>query len=534
MQTTVETLKLAIDDINSIKSGMEYVGIDVSTDPVSTYENKIKSLKTQLDQVNDLQNQVESLTEQNTSLNTQVTEDNSNFDNIYNAIVDKGQTPTKDDRSTYASAIENIETGGGTGAEIHNAYYLFYQNVRTDQMEELLALCKNVTNWNECFYQANIAKDLVIDMTSITTNDKTGLFNDARISSDSLELTFTINANKFWLYAFKNLNVNSTKGLINIIVNDAGQPITLREAFRYSKNIKSVQINGDLSKVTNLNYMFDAFNQNCTKAGIMEVLDMSNWGLDYSKITGFFQAFSYTSFKQIIFGDTKPTLGDGQKGAMFKQSTKLEEIGLNIVENGTSFQGSDNISALFSGCTALTKVEADSAWVIKSGNPDYLFQNCKKLVQVPAIEWKVTGDRNNSLTGAYQNCVLLEEVSITIDNTAKKVLYLQDMFNGCTALKYIRGNLDLSYLYNYGNIFKGCTSLITIETSGAFGLNSTNALTLDLSSCAVFDIASFIESLAENTTGKVRTLKLHATVYSGLTDETKALATSKNYTLASA
>lgn len=47
------------------------------------------------------------------NLNETITADNSNFDDIYDAIVDKGQYPTKSDRSTYAPAIEQI-SGGGT------------------------------------------------------------------------------------------------------------------------------------------------------------------------------------------------------------------------------------------------------------------------------------------------------------------------------------------------------------------------------------------------------------------------------------
>lgn len=42
------------------------------------------------------------------NLNTQIAEDDSNFDGIYDAIVDKGQSPTKTDRTTYAPAIEAI------------------------------------------------------------------------------------------------------------------------------------------------------------------------------------------------------------------------------------------------------------------------------------------------------------------------------------------------------------------------------------------------------------------------------------------
>ena len=45
------------------------------------------------------------------NLNEQIAADDSNFDDIYDAIVDKGQHPTKADRTTYAPAIEQISGG---------------------------------------------------------------------------------------------------------------------------------------------------------------------------------------------------------------------------------------------------------------------------------------------------------------------------------------------------------------------------------------------------------------------------------------
>lgn len=47
-------------------------------------------------------------------LNNQVAIDNNDFSNIYDAIVAKGQTPTKSDRDTYAPAILAIDGGGST------------------------------------------------------------------------------------------------------------------------------------------------------------------------------------------------------------------------------------------------------------------------------------------------------------------------------------------------------------------------------------------------------------------------------------
>lgn len=76
-----------------IQSAMNNLGLDGSS-----------SMLTWGTQLNTLRNTID-------SLNAAILEDDNNFNDIYNAIVDKGQTPVENDRSTYAPAIENIEIG---------------------------------------------------------------------------------------------------------------------------------------------------------------------------------------------------------------------------------------------------------------------------------------------------------------------------------------------------------------------------------------------------------------------------------------
>lgn len=46
------------------------------------------------------------------SLEAQIATDNDNFDDIYDSLVAKGQTPTKADRTTYAPCIDNLNVAG--------------------------------------------------------------------------------------------------------------------------------------------------------------------------------------------------------------------------------------------------------------------------------------------------------------------------------------------------------------------------------------------------------------------------------------
>ena len=81
---------------DAVKSAIEYVGVSVGNEAVSTYSTKINSLKPTLDRVDKL--------EQTKS------EYETDFSNIYDAIVAKGQTPTGG-YDTYPEAISLIESG---------------------------------------------------------------------------------------------------------------------------------------------------------------------------------------------------------------------------------------------------------------------------------------------------------------------------------------------------------------------------------------------------------------------------------------
>lgn len=99
-----EIISRATTNFNNIKDALEYVGVDTSTLTSDDYSDEIKRFAELVDTITDLE-------QANLELNNKVTEDNSNFSDIYDAIVEKGQTPVESDRNTYADAILAIETG---------------------------------------------------------------------------------------------------------------------------------------------------------------------------------------------------------------------------------------------------------------------------------------------------------------------------------------------------------------------------------------------------------------------------------------
>lgn len=563
-KSVISTLENVIEDFDSIKTGMEYVGLTVGTEPTSNYGELIKGLKESLDKVA----QVETLVEENESLNIQVTEDNGYFNDIYEAIVEQGQTPDIDDRSTYAAAILAIEGGGsssGSDVEITNLAYFFYKNAREpDDYWELVT--NKITNMNNMLNSAVLTagNTYLIDLRGCVTEDAiNNLIYDLDLNtSGTVNIILKVGANNNSLKGiiFGSSTPSSTSKNINVSFDessDTSNITSLRSAISYNcfNNI-------DLNKLSNaplttmyqtfmgaillgtcdfnnlntelVNTFYRCFYSFNSSYGIKSI-DISNWSFDSA--TTVEEMFKLSGITSVLFSNI--ALKDMKKSCMFYNS-KIETLHLNIEDTLEKSVSNDEI---FSGCSALTTITSDSPWVLVGNYTNYLFYNCNKLTQIPEIHLVVL----NSTKFSYGNCgkygfkndTSLEEINIYIEyeNDGQDTYYNQSceqMFYNCSKLKSIKGNLDLSYIKTFTNMFYNCSALQTIETNGSIANTTTSALTLDLSASAVFDIASYINSLAENNSGYTRTIKINATVYSALSEETIALAATKNYTLASA
>lgn len=538
----IDTLKQTVSDFNSIKEAMGYIGFSVNNDPTSTYGNKIKSLKNELDsvdslsaQVNSLQGQVSSLTTQNTNLNSTITEDNNNFSNIYDAIVSKGQTPVENDRSTYAQAILDIEGGSGSGGEITDAGYLFYEGARKEAIDTLLGMCANVTSWYRAFYYCPIpnGKRVVADLTHLSAdNDNMRVFNETYPENNNAEITLVVKSNKFFRLAFSDVDSGRKLGLVNIEVHDIsnGGFTTLQGVFYQSNNVKSILMDADCSNVTNMKEAFYQFNYDMITNAIHD-LDLTSWGIDWTKINALSGAFRNSRFLTSIKLGNNAVIGNVDAYYAFANCISLKTLYMDIED--TQAVSNESYRNLFDNCNQLEEiVTTKEKWVIYNCTMR-MFINCKKLTNIPHIELHICStNMHNTTEYMYENCVATEIwISIIYEDTTQ--LWCQCTFLNCKQLEYVRGNFDMSRISNNSTgIFSGCTSLKCIETTGSFGgERSDTNLTLDLSASPVFEIENFLNNLDANESGKVHTIKLHSTVYGSLTDAVKELATSKGYTL---
>ena len=155
--------------------------------------------------------------------------DDTNYTNIANAIRGKNGEATQYKPSEMAAAITNLPSGGGADFEITNTSYLFYTNARIDVINELLALCKNVTDMSNMFYGCNALTTL--DLSSFDTSKVTSM-----------------------LYMFAGCNALTTLDLSGF---DTSKITNMSSMFNGCRVLTTLDLSSfDTSNVTNMSNMF--------------------------------------------------------------------------------------------------------------------------------------------------------------------------------------------------------------------------------------------------------------------------------------
>ncbi len=171
-----------------------------------------------------------------------------------------------------------------------------------------------------------------------------------------------------------------------------------------------------------------------------------------------------------------------------------------------------------------------------------MFYNCENLTTIPQLNTsKVT-----SMNSMFYHCYALKTIPL-IDTS--KVTIMNSMFYGCTKLEEI-GQLDTSKVTNMSNMFYNCSSLITIPPLDVSSVTNFNSVFYNCSKLesilmtgmkATFTISystkltrealvTILNNLA--TVTSTQKLTMGSTNLAKLTDEDKAIATNKGWTLA--
>ena len=212
--------------------------------------------------------------------------------------------------------------------------------------------------------------------------------------------------------------------------------------------------------------------------------------------------------KILKYGDTSEV----ESFYSFFMDSKISAVPLLDTRKGKSF------SMMFYRCGLLKEIPPIDTSHGGRGATDEMCSFCRTITTMP------TNIVYNGLYETFWGCTGLEtipdsEVTHTGDASA------EDAFNGCTNLKSI-GRLNFEGYTSFNNMCYGCTSL---ERFGGYNIHYS----FNLSASTKFTREALLEVLNNLTTvSNTTTLNLGATNLAKLTDEDKAIATNKGWTLA--
>ena len=285
---------------------------------------------------------------------------------------------------------------------------------------------------------------------------------------------------------------------------------TMNYMFRGCTNLKTIPIL-DTSNVTDMSHIF----QGCTNLKTIPQLNTSN----------------VTDMSCMFYGcsnlKTIPQLNTSNVTDMSYMFTDCSNL-TTIPQLDTSRVY--DVTGLFKGCSNLTSVPP--LILTNLSTMSFMFQSCKSLTTIPLF------DTSNvvSMTGVFQNCDKLQTIPQL--NTSKA----QDMgslFSSCTSLHSLP-LLDFSSATNISSFF-GYSSITTLTDLGGFKNlkidwkdNYGFAKLPNLTKQSVLNVINNVYDFRANgDSTTTRTLKFHKNSLALLTDDDKAIATNKGWTLTS-
>ena len=153
-------------------------------------------------------------------------------------------------------------------------------------------------------------------------------------------------------------------------------------------------------------------------------------------------------------------------------------------------------------------------------NAYYFAYNCNSVRHI-----KITGNYLSNVQYAFSECYVVTNINVPKLGNNENTIY--QCFNNCYALQETP-YWDLSNVTNTTKAFNNCYSLVKFNMYGmkvSFDISKSTLLSES-------ELVKIFNNLADLTNSSSQTLKLGTTLLAKLTDEEKAIATNKNWTLA--
>ena len=216
--------------------------------------------------------------------------------------------------------------------------------------------------------------------------------------------------------------------------------------------------------------------------------------------------------KDIVITENGNTTYTPNEGEVFNS------VSVDVNVSGGTFVDVDGMAY---GYSTIEEFPSNFKFAPRTGeNCKNMFSRCFNLTSVPQLDTSNVSKMNSMFSG----CVSLTSIP-QLDTS--NVTSMNQMFNGCSSLTSIP-QLDTSNVIDVNRMFDNCTALTTL--GGFSGLK----VNLDLHYCNQLTKESILNVFNEaaDVTASPKTLTLGATNLAKLTDDEKAIATNKGWTLA--
>ena len=247
-------------------------------------------------------------------------------------------------------------------------------------------------------------------------------------------------------------------------------------------------------------------------------------------------------------------------GNMFYNCTNFISLDLSNWDTGNV----TNMDEMFYACSSLKTLDLSNWDTSKVTSMKNMFYNCKILTSIDLTNWD-TGKVTN-MNNMFQGCEKLTSLDISNWDTSK-VNYMSEMFYNCKNLTSIDlSNWDTSKVTSMNNMFNGCTNLTSLSSirADSLSISSYNSPFGSSNNTALVDFGGFInlknswngsycvdkltalshQSLinilnglydftgnGETPTSSQGKIKFGSTHLAKLSDDEKAIATNKGWTL---
>ena len=258
-------------------------------------------------------------------------------------------------------------------------------------------------------------------------------------------------------------------------------------------------------------------------------LDLSNW--DTQSLSDASYMFKGCSSLQSIDVSNWNTqvLKDGF--AMFSGCSALQTIDVSNWDT----QSLSSTNYMFENCTSLHSIDV-SKWNTKAlASTANMFENCSSLQSIDVSKWDT-----KALSNAYvmfSKCTALQSLDLSNWNT-KALTSMRGMFSGCKALRLVDfRKANFSHVKDVFLLFSGCDALVELWLPMTFDLLTNIDLSIPSWGATPEGLASLRWTFGDGADDRTAkglqpcTVRLNTSVYDRLTDNERAAAAKKGWTI---